>query len=206
MASKQAFDPIEVPATAAPSRTGAWLALTANLFRERLDKLPDSALDVPARLPGWSRRHVLGHLHCNALVLGRLARSLIVGAPVPLGTPLERWQAWRERSERMPAGRLRDLARWAEEDLEVAFGDVDVASRVSRVAAIPGVRVPAEKLPWLRLRELVIHLPDLDDTLDPGDLPADLIARVAADVPAPGKRRSGGPGPAFGAGDSWSCP
>lgn len=166
-------------------QTGAWLEAAAGLFRERLGGLSDSALDEPARVAGWSRRHVLGHLHHNALVLGRLARSVALGEPQAEDAPLERWRAWGERSERMPARHLRDLVSWAEEDLEAAFADLDAAARASRVAEMPGVRVPAEKIPWLRVRELVIHLADLDQTVDLRRLPSELLAHLAADLVGP---------------------
>lgn len=163
-------------------RTGAWLASAAEVFRARMEGISDAALDEPARLPGWTRRHVLGHLHYNALVLGRLARSVVVGAPEPLGPPVDRWQAWRERSQQMPARHLRDLVVWSQEDLEAAFGELDAATRSGRIAEVPGIRVPAEDLPWLRVRELVIHLTDLDGAMDLERLPAGLITRFVVDL------------------------
>lgn len=167
---------------ASPRRTGVWLSSAAALFRERLDDLSDAALDEPARLAGWSRRHVVGHLHYNALILGRLARSVAVGAPETLDSPVDRWHSWRARSEQMPARHLRDLMRWAEEDLETAFGELDRAVRSGRVAEVPGLRVPADDLPWMRIRELVIHLPDLDPAVDLGRLPGDLMRRLGSDL------------------------
>lgn len=166
----------------AAERTGAWLANVAEVFRVRVEGLSDVALGEAARLPGWSRRHVLGHLHYNALVLGRLARSVAVGAPEPLGPPVDRWQAWRERSEHMPARHMRDLVVWSQEDLEAAFGELDAATRSGRIAEVPGIRVPAEDLPWLRVRELVIHLADLGGAADLERLPAGLVTRLVVDL------------------------
>lgn len=82
----------------------------------------------------------------------------------------------------MPARHLRDLVKWAEEDLEAAFGELDVATRSGRVAEVPGLRVPAEDLPWLRIRELVIHVTDLEPAADLGRLPDDLVNRFAIDL------------------------
>lgn len=84
----------------------------------------------------------------------------------------------------MPARHLRDLMRWAEEDLEAAFGELEGAIRSGRVAEVPGLSVPADDLPWMRIRELVIHLPDLDGAVDLSGLPDDLMSRFASDLHA----------------------
>lgn len=50
------------------------------MFLQTLAQVGDDELSAPSGLPGWSRRHLVAHVHYNALALSRLASRLGVAA------------------------------------------------------------------------------------------------------------------------------
>ena len=61
----------------------AWMDLGTKLFLATLDGLTDAELDRPTALPGWSRRHVVAHVHYNAEALRRLVHWAATGERTP---------------------------------------------------------------------------------------------------------------------------
>jgi maleylpyruvate isomerase len=52
------------------------------------------------------------------------------------------------------------------------------------VVSAQGRTVPATETPWMRSREVLIHVVDLDAGLTFADLPADFLAALRADITA----------------------
>jgi maleylpyruvate isomerase len=144
--------------------------------------LDDARLAGPSRLPGWSRGHVLSHLARNADALVNLltwART---------GTEARMYASPTERADGIEAGAYRALPEQLA-DLRAAnqrFGDAAAAVPADRreflVLSAQGREIPASEVPWLRVREVWLHLVDLDVAFEIDDIPADIAWTLATDV------------------------
>jgi maleylpyruvate isomerase len=124
------------------------------------------AARAPSRLPGWTRGHVLAHLARNADALVNML-------------------AWAETGVERPAyaseaARDVDIEAGASRPLPALLEDVSASGARFLAAAAPlpaaawetpirgrkGPGMPAARIPWVRLNELLIHLVDLDRGVD----------------------------------------
>ena len=156
---------------------------------------------------GWSRAHVLTHVARNADAIGRLVTWAITG----------------DREEMYPGGtegRNAEIAAGAARSPDAIVADLEAASeRVASLLeeldgpiAVPvvemrgGTKVAAQQLPFLRLREVVIHHVDLSTGFGFPDVEPDLVQALLEDAVA---RLQGHPkAPAVrirtDEGDAWS--
>lgn len=166
----------------------------------RLDDVSGASL-----CEGWTRGHVLTHVARNADAIGRLASWAITG----------------ERQEMYPGG-----TRDAEIEQGAARGVADQQNdvRVTALALVPllesldgplatervemrgGYEVPARRLAFLRLREVVFHHVDLDAGFTFDDVEPELLRWFVGD--AVDRLASGHRPPAVmlrtDEGDSWA--
>ena len=82
------------------SVTLPWMGAGTEFLLRAVGALPDDALALPSRLPGWTRAHVVAHVARNAEALGRLARWAATGVETPMG------------SSGRPTSRRRVRLRW----------------------------------------------------------------------------------------------
>lgn len=160
------------------------------LFLDTLDGLDDPDLDRASGLPGWTRRHVVAHVHYNAEALRRLLSWARTGAESRMYAGPEQRNTEIEHGASLPASELRALVRGSA--LALA-GDVDSlpeAAWANQVVTAQGRTVPATEVPWMRTREVAVHAIDLGAGVTFADLPDDLNAALAADVLT--KRAAGG--------------
>lgn len=132
---------------------------------------------------GWTRAHVLTHIARNADAIGRLASWAVTG----------------ERTEMYPGGteaRNAEIAAGAERTPEEIVADLEqtsaeVATSLERLdgpIASPvvemrgGKEVASQELPFLRLREVVIHHVDLDAGFGFDDVEPDLVLALLDDA------------------------
>lgn len=169
-----------------------WMAECTALFLRTVDGLTEDVLAAPSLLPGWSRKHVLAHVHHNAEAMCRLVSWATTGVETPMYPSAEHRDAEIEKSATLPGDELRRLAR---ESAAVLADDLDRLSddQRSRQIAIRGRLFPASELPWLRAREVAVHTVDLGAGVGFPDLPEDLVARLVRDVVD--KRLGEGEGP-----------
>ncbi|WP_433263187.1 maleylpyruvate isomerase family mycothiol-dependent enzyme [Actinosynnema sp. CS-041913] len=156
--------------------------------------LDQVAVRGPSLLPGWSRAHVVTHLARNADALV----NLLTWAKTGVEHQMYPSPADRDADIAEGAGRLPQLLR---ADLDAASQRFATAGRdLPPTAWEAEVTYPhsgpflAHRIPWLRLREVWVHLVDLDSGVDFDDIPAHLVedfvdeavGRFAdrADVPA----------------------
>ncbi len=174
-----------------------WLDESTALFLGGLDKLTDDELDAPTGLPGWTRRHVVAHVHFNALALGRLASWAATGVENRMYPSREHRNAEIEEGARLPAAELRRLVHSSAGDLAAALDELSPAAWEHTVITAQGRTVPATEIPWMRAKEVAVHAVDLDAGITFADLPAGLVAALVPEVAA---KRAGGPeGPALAA-------
>ena len=146
-------------------------------------RLRDADLAAPSLCDGWTRGHVLAHVARNAEAIGRLADWAVTGEPqemYPGGT--ERRDADIEAgADRDAAEQLRDLEDTAQALAQVLPRLVDgiVASEVEMRG---GHLVASRTLPFLRLREVVLHHVDLDAGYTLADVDGDVLVRLLDDA------------------------
>lgn len=162
----------------------AWAASGQQLVEDTVSGLEPSAVQQPSALPGWTRGHVITHVTRNADALVNLLTWARTGVETPMyATP-------DQRNADIEAGAHRDLGEQLT-DLRAAGGRfADAAAALppdawaSRVKSAQGRDVPAAEVPWMRTREVWLHLVDLDagPTVDviPDDTAAELVTDVAA--------------------------
>lgn len=167
-----------------PQRSLAWLRAGTGRLVSTVDELTDAALAVPSLLPGWPRATLLAHLALNAGAL----RNLLAWARTGVETPMYRSQEQRDgdiaRLAAAPAAVVR-----AEFHAGTAALDADLAALPDACWAAPvrtarGRPVPASEIPWMRTREVWVHLIDLAAGVGFADLPADVLGALLDDAAA----------------------
>ncbi|WP_280402630.1 maleylpyruvate isomerase family mycothiol-dependent enzyme [Nocardia carnea] len=165
------------------ARMGEVATATTELLTT-VDALDDSALAAPSALPGWTRGHVLTHLSRNADSLV----NLLLWAHTGVETPQYASAALRDAD--IELGAPRPLAEQRADLVETADRFVGMARVLTaeqwqtEVRTRQGRPLPAHRIPWNRLQEVLIHHVDLDAGYTPARWPADFVAELLADVAA----------------------
>lgn len=162
----------------------AWMDLGTNLFLTALDELPDGDLDRPTGLPGWSRRHVVAHVHYNAEALRRLVHWAATGEQTPMYRDAAQRAAEIETGAQIPAQELRSLAHHSAAALAAEFDALPQGAMSRQVTTAQGRVIPPVEIPWLRTREVAVHVVDLDAGVGFADLPDDLNTALVSDAAA----------------------
>lgn len=174
-----------------------WMDRGTKLFLTALAGLSDAELDEPTGLPGWTRRHVVAHVHYNAEALRRLVSWAATGHETPMYASKEQRSEEIEQGAMLPADQLRENVTRSADALA---GDLDRLSQdawKNEVVTAQGRRVQASEIPWMRTREVAIHAVDLHADITFADLPEDLVEALLVDVVR--KRSRSGEGPSLAA-------
>lgn len=175
--------------------TREWTTAATTLFLDAVDRVSDEQLAAPSALPGWSRAHVVAHVHGNALALGRLASWAATGTESRMYPSREARDAEIEQLAALPAAELRKLAHASADELGRALDGLSPDQWQQPVVTATGRTVPATEIPWIRAREVAVHAVDLDAGVTFADLPDDLRTAVAVEVAT--LRAAGPEGPAL---------
>lgn len=168
-----------------------WMAQGTAIFLDALATVSDEELARPSRLPGWTRRHLVAHLAGNAEGLLNLTHWARTGEETPMYASAEQRAVDIEAGATRPATELREWAARAGETLGVRLADLDERQWRRQVRTTRGGAISAERIPWLRAREVMIHAVDLGAEVEFDDLPVDFLAALVGDVVA--ERADGGP-------------
>ncbi|SEQ44087.1 maleylpyruvate isomerase [Lentzea xinjiangensis] len=153
-----------------------------DVLYEVVEELDRTSVRGPSLLPGWTRGHVVTHLARNADALVNLLTWARTGVE---------HQAYTSRADRDA-----DIEEGARRILQVIKADLDSAclrfdaacrempahSWRSEVTMPKGAALPASQVPLFRLREVWIHLIDLDCGIGFDDLPADFVEEFLDDA------------------------
>lgn len=154
------------------------------LFLAAVDRLADDELGKPTALPGWTRRHVIGHVHFNAEALRRLVRWARTSEPAPMYRDAAQRAAEIESGSQLPAPQLRALVHESATALAADLDTLPDDALAHEVTTAQGRIIPASEIPWLRTREVAVHAVDLDAGVSFADLPGDLNTALVTDVAA----------------------
>lgn len=161
-----------------------WMDHGTKLFLGAVAGLDEASFDAPTALPGWTRRHVVAHVHFNALALRRLVSWARTGVESLMYAGPEQRAQEIETGAALPARELRRLVEWSAEDLANDLDDLTPDQWRHEVVTAQGRTVPASEVVWMRTREVAVHAVDLGTGLDFADLPDDLNAALVADAAA----------------------
>jgi maleylpyruvate isomerase len=162
----------------------SWVAEGQPLVEKAAAGLRPEQVRGPSRLPGWSRGHVLAHLSRNADALTNLLTWARTGVEARMyATPAEREEGIQAGADRTLAEQLADLAMSGSRFL-AAVAAVPPERRSYPVVSGQGRQIPAHEVPWLRVRELWLHLVDLDAGYGADVLPGPVAWTLTRDVAA----------------------
>jgi len=174
-----------------------WMRQGTKLFLDAVAELSDDAFDEPSGLPGWTRRHVVAHLHYNAEALRRLVSWAATGMEQPMYASANARTEEIEQGALLPVSSLRELVATSAAALESDLEALPDAGWAAEVRTAQGRLVPATQIPWLRAREVSIHAVDLRTGVTFADLPDGFVAELLVDVVR--KRAAAGEGPTLAA-------
>jgi len=161
-----------------------WVRDGSALLLRRLDQLGRQATAGPSLLPGWSRAHVLTHLARNADALVNLTVWARTGVEHPMYPDAASRTADIERgAQRLSDEVLTDVLE-ADSRLLTALATMPAHAWHASVRSAMGRCISAAEIPWMRTRELWVHLIDLDMGDDFDILPDDLVDALLVDASA----------------------
>ncbi|WP_229874876.1 maleylpyruvate isomerase family mycothiol-dependent enzyme [Amycolatopsis deserti] len=175
--------------------TRDWMDEGTRLILSAIDQLDDAEFDAPTLLPGWTRRHLVAHLHYNAEALRRLVSWARTGVESRMYASTEQRNAEIETGARLPVAELRRLVRESADALAADLDALPEEAWSNQVVTAQGRTVPATEIVWMRTREVAVHAADLDRGVGFDDLPADLVEALIADTLK--RRIAQGHGPAL---------
>lgn len=162
------------------------------IFLDALRGLTDEELKASSPLPGWSRRHLVAHVHFNAMALQRLLSWARTGKESQMYAGPDERNAEIERGALLPMKEIRALVEESALALAAAMDAMPPAAWTHKVVTMQGTSVPASEILWMRTREVAVHSVDLDAGIGFDDLPPELVTELCVDVVR--KRASGDEG------------
>lgn len=152
------------------------------MFLRAVDSLSDASFAEPTSLPGWTRAHVIAHVHSNAEALRRLVRWARTGDESRMyASPAQRSEEI-ESGARLEPGKLRALVHESAAALDDDLAQLTTAERENTVVTAQGRSIAAAEIPWLRCREVGVHVIDLDAGVTFAELPDEFLAELVQDV------------------------
>lgn len=165
-----------------PNVERRWMEHSSERFLDAALSLDEHALDLPSRLPGWSRRHVIAHVHFNAEALRRLVGWAATGVEQRMYASADQRTREIESGAALPAEVLRRMVVGSAAALATEIDGLSDEALGAEVVTAQGRVVPASEVVWLRTREVAIHLVDLDCGYTFEDLPRDLVRAIVVDA------------------------
>jgi maleylpyruvate isomerase len=152
------------------------------VFLDAVDSLSDASFTEPTSLPGWTRAHVIAHVHSNAEALRRLVGWARTGEESRMyASPAHRSEEI-ERGARLDPGELRALVHESARALADDLAGLTAVQLDNTVITGQGRSIAASEIPWLRCREVGVHAVDLDAGVMFADLPDEFLAALIQDV------------------------
>jgi maleylpyruvate isomerase len=161
-----------------------WMRSGTELLVQQIGLLAPGAATEPSILPGWTRAHVLAHVDQNAGALGNLIDWAATGIETPMySSPQERSSNIERGSQASQAELVVSVTQSAGR-LDAMMAQLPEAAWASVVRTAMGRSVPAAEVPWMRSREVWIHVVDLDVGVGFEQLPSDFLLALIDEVAA----------------------
>ncbi|HEY1573703.1 MAG TPA: maleylpyruvate isomerase family mycothiol-dependent enzyme [Pseudonocardiaceae bacterium] len=160
----------------------SWQDEGTDLMEKAVATLTDAELAQPSALPDWRRAHVVAHLARNADALVNLLTWAGTGVETPMYPSPDSRVRDIDTTALLPPAELRTDLVAANARLATATTELPPAAWRARVRSAQGRDIPASEVPWLRVREVWVHLVDLGGRWTFDDLPAELVVALLGDV------------------------
>jgi maleylpyruvate isomerase len=150
-------------------------------FLTAISPLTDEQMSAPSRLPNWSRGHVATHIARNADAMVNLCVWASTGVQSPMYRSQEERDSQIESGARRSANEIVTDVSDSAERLDVAIealSDSALRFLIRRGPAAAGPLSPASDIPWMRKKEVEIHLVDLDLAPTFADTPLEFLATL----------------------------
>ena len=121
-------------------------------------------------------------MHYNAEALRRLVRWARTGQAFPMYAGAEQRATEIDTGSRFPPRTIRELVHTSARRLGDDLATLPEPAWYAKVVTAQGRIVSASEIPWLRTREVAVHLIDLDAGVDFADLPDGLAEALATDA------------------------
>jgi len=162
-----------------PDTALAWAVDGQARFERAVAECSD--LRGPSRLPGWTRGHVVTHVARSAEALVRL----LTWARTEVETPM--YPSMEARAADIEAGAGRPLPEQLDDLRSTGAAFVAAAEGLSPKHWQATVHTrhgsfPASTVPWMRVREVWLHLVDLNVGAELDVLPEDIATALVRDV------------------------
>ncbi|HTZ43815.1 MAG TPA: maleylpyruvate isomerase family mycothiol-dependent enzyme [Jatrophihabitans sp.] len=164
------------------NRRIGWMRAGTELLVTTVRGLPDGDLAAPSLLPGWSRAHLLGHLARNSDALLNLLSWARTGVENPMYPSAGARAEGIERSAGQPVAELRADFEDGVRRLDEAVRELPDDAWQGMVRTARGRPVPGAEVPWMRVREVWVHVVDLDAGVSFADVPTDVGAALLTDA------------------------
>ncbi|WP_021593740.1 maleylpyruvate isomerase family mycothiol-dependent enzyme [Actinomadura welshii] len=162
----------------------SWMDEGTRLFLGVVDRLTDDELSAPTALDGWTRRHVIAHVHGNAEALRRLLSWAATGVENRMYANARQRADEIEAAASLPADDLRALVHGSARRLAEDVDGLPEEAWHRSVVTAQGRTVPATEIPWMRAREMAVHAVDLQHGVSFADLPEAFNTHLASEAAA----------------------
>jgi maleylpyruvate isomerase len=159
-----------------------WVAEGTALLTGAIDGLDDAAFDGDSQLPGWTRKHLVGHVAANADALGNLISWAGTGVEKRMYASPEQRNADIEAAATRPAEELRAWFHRGAAELDEAMDRLSLEQWEHEVITAQLVTRKASDVPWMRAREVFVHAVDLGVGVTFADLPEDFLFALADEI------------------------
>lgn len=159
-----------------------WVTEGTALLTGAIDGLDSSAFDGDSQLPGWTRKHLVGHVAANADALGNLISWAETGVEKRMYASTEQRNADIEAAATRPAEELRSWYRRGAAELDEAMDRLAPEQWEHEVITAQLVTRKASDVPWMRAREVFVHAVDLGVGITFADLPDDFLLALADEI------------------------
>jgi maleylpyruvate isomerase len=156
-----------------------WVAQGQALFEQVVAELDD--MGRPSRLPGWTRGHVITHVARNAEGMVRLLNWARTGIETPMYPSVEARAADIEAGAGRPSAEQLDDLRCTGAAFAAAAKQLSAQHWQTMVSTRHGP-ISSSTIPWLRVRELWLHLVDLGAGIELDALPDGVATALVRDV------------------------
>ncbi|MFB9909501.1 maleylpyruvate isomerase family mycothiol-dependent enzyme [Allokutzneria oryzae] len=146
--------------------------------------LDETTIRGRSALPGWSRGHVIAHLARNADALLNLLTWARTGVEHPMYTSRADRDADIDEGARRSGRLLREDLIAACERFAAAARSLPATAWQAEVVVGDGWPLTGHEIPWLRVREVWIHLADLTCGFDLVDIPDEVLEELIDDAVA----------------------
>lgn len=160
----------------------SWQDEGTDAVEKAVATLTDAELAEPSALQDWRRAHVVAHLARNADALVNLLTWAGTGVETPMYPSPDSRQRDIDTTALLSPAELRTDLMAANARLASATVALPPAGWRARVRSAQGRDIPASEVPWLRTRELWVHLVDLGGRWTFDDVPAALVVALLGDV------------------------